>query len=337
MSIPLVRVHGVNDVRLDAVEKPRITANDILVQVHLCGICGSDLGYIAMGGLGMTQPMPLGHELVGVVTEAGANVNHVTVGDRIVVNPTAANNHIGNGGPEGGFSPWLLVRDVATHPAAALRVPATLSSEQAAMVEPLAVGLHGCHQGNAKADDKAVVLGAGPIGLGSAACLKYLGLKDVIIVDRSEHRLRAAERLGIAPLQADDADLSDFLKAQHGEASLLGSPVPATDLYLEATGVGAVFNQVVNIAKPGARVVVLGLHKAPVELDLVNVLMRELSIIGSMAYPEEFPKVIEMLNSGSIDVQPMISHQFPLSDFEQALSIAQDPEQATKVMIDCQT
>lgn len=337
MSIPLVRVHAVDDVRLDRVEKPTITADDILVQVSLCGICGSDLGYIAMGGLGMTQPMPLGHELVGTVSEVGAHVEHLAIGDRVVINPMASANSIGNGGAEGAFTPYLPVRGVAHDSAAAIKIPASLTDQQGAMVEPLSVALHGCHQGNASAQDRAVILGAGPIGLCVALCLKYLGLKDVVVVDRSEHRLAAAKSIGAIPFQTDgDVKLAAFLMELHGKAELMGMPVPATELFIEATGAKAVFEQVVTMARAGARVVVLGLHKEAVQIDLANVLMRELQITGSMAYPDEFPAVIDMLASGKIDVDAVISHQLPLTQFAAALAQARNANEAIKVMVDCQ-
>lgn len=336
MAIPLVRVHGAEDVRLDTVEKPAIGEHDILVQVSLCGICGSDLGYIAMGGLGLTQPMPLGHELVGTVAERGVQVKDLAVGDRVVVNPMGGGNSIGNGGPEGAFTPYLLVRGVATDPRAVLKIPHSMTIEQAAMVEPLSVALHGCHQGEAAAGKKAIVFGAGPIGLCVALCLKYLGLEQVVVADMSDFRLAAVERIGAIPFKADGADLARFLMEQHGVTELMGMPVPATDIYLEATGSKSVFQQVVNTAKTGARVVVLGLHKEHVQLDLANVLMRELRIIGSMAYPEEFPEVIEMLASGRIDIEPLVTHRFPLTRFSDALAQARNTSEAIKVMIDCQ-
>ena len=336
MPMPLVRVHGVNDVRLDTVAQPSITADDILVQVSLCGICGSDLGYIAMGGLGVTQPMPLGHELVGTVAEIGGHVNHLSVGYRVVVNPMANVNSIGNGGTEGAFAPSLLVRGVASDHSTALKIPDSLTAEQAAMVEPLSVALHGCHQGKAEAGNKSVVFGAGPIGLCTAICLNYLGLEQVVMVDMSDYRLAAAERVGAIPFKADSTDLASFLMEQHGKTDLMGMPVPATDIYIEATGAKPVFEQVMNTARTGARVVVLGLHKQPIQLDLANVLFRELNIIGSMAYPDEFPEVIEMLASGEIDVDPVITHRFPLTGFSDALAQAKNANKAIKVMIDCQ-
>lgn len=336
MTIPLVRVHGVDDVRLDAIDKPAATAEDVLIKVSLCGICGSDLGYIGMGGLGMTQPMPLGHELVGTVAEVGERVNHLRIGDRVVVNPMAAGNSIGNGGTEGAFTPYLLVRNATADKRAVIKIPDSLSGDQAAMVEPLSVALHGCHQGRAKVDDKAVIFGAGPIGLCAALCLKYLGLNRFVVVDRSDHRLAAAESLGATPFKAGSSDLGRFLMEHHGQAALMGMPVPATDIYIEATGAKPVFEQIVNTAKTGARVVVLGLHKQPVQLDLANVLLRELNIVGSMAYPEEFPEVIDMLASEKFDLNPIISHRFPLSRFGDAIAQASNPDEAIKVLIDCQ-
>jgi threonine dehydrogenase-like Zn-dependent dehydrogenase len=100
--------------------------------------------------------------------------------------------------------------------------------------------------------------------------------------------------------------------------------------------VGGVFQQIVGMAKMGARVVVVGVHKVPVEFDLVNLLIRELNISGSMAYPNEFPQVIDMLASGKVDPSPLISHHFALSEFPTALATAQDQSQAIKVLVDCQ-
>ena len=248
----------------------------------------------------------------------------------------AAGNSIGNGGPEGGFAPQLLVRDVAGHPDALLPVPEGLGDEQAALVEPLSVALHGCHRGQVTAADRAVVFGAGPIGLCTVACLRHLGVEDVVVVDLSDFRLQAAADLGATPFRPGSAELSDCLRARHGEADLMGMPVPATTVYFEATGAAPVFDQIVRTAGPGARVVVLGLHKQPVSMDLANLLMRELQVVGSMAYPDEFPAVIAMLAAGSIDMGPMVSHRFPLSRFHEALARARNGDSAAKVLVDCQ-
>lgn len=336
-SIPLVQIHNVDAIQIDQIEAPSAGPDDVVVTVKQCGICGSDLGYIAMGGLlGPGNPMPLGHELSGVVSQAGNNVTHVKVGDRVVVNPEGNGNRIGNSGPEGGFSPQLLVRGTANDEQSVLKIPESLSFEQGAMVEPLSVSMHGVHQGQVKAGDKAVIFGAGPIGLGALLVMRYYGVSDIVVVDLDDSRLELAEKLGAIPFKADRQDLSAFLIEQHGQSELMGMPVANTDVYFEATGVGAVFSQIVSLAKMAARVVIIGVHKAPVELNLVDVLIRELTIVGSMAYPTEFPQVIDMLASGKVDPSPLISHRFPLSEFHEALATAKDTSQALKVLIDCQ-
>ena len=334
-TMPLVQIHGVNEVRIDRVPTPVCGEHDVIVQVQQCGICGSDLGYIAMGGLlGPGKPMPIGHELSGVVREAGSAVTHLTVGDRVVVNPEGAGNRIGNSGPEGGFAPFLLVRNVTQDAGVVLKLPDSLDFETGALVEPLSVAMHAVHQSQAKPGDRVVVFGAGPIGLGIVMVLRYYGIDAISVVDRSAHRLQVAETLGAQPFTAGRT-LAKQLIEQHGAAEFWGSAVPAADIYIEATGVGSVFQQIVQLAKPKARIVVVGVHKAPAELDMVPLLMKELVITGSMAYPEEFPQVIAMLESGKVNAKAMVSHRFALGDFPQALAMAQDQEKAVKVLISC--
>jgi 2-desacetyl-2-hydroxyethyl bacteriochlorophyllide A dehydrogenase len=280
--------------------------------------------------------MSLGHELSATVVEAGSNVQHVKIGDRVVVNPEGNGNRIGNSGPEGGFAPYLLVRGAAVDEQSVITIPDSLSMEHGALVEPLSVAMHAVHQGHAKAGQRAVVFGAGPIGLGILLVLRHYGIDDVVVVDLSEHRLAVAEQLGAAAFKADSGDLSDFLLGRHGEAELMGMPVPSSDLYFEATGVAAVFERAVQLPKMGARLVVVGVHKEPAKLDLVNLLIRELTITASIAYPTEFPQVIAMLESGKVDVNPLITHRYPLSQFTDALASARDTSQAVKVLVDCQ-
>jgi 2-desacetyl-2-hydroxyethyl bacteriochlorophyllide A dehydrogenase len=334
-SMPLVQIHGVGDVRIDRVDRPQPGPDDVVIDVTNCGICGSDLGYIAMGGLTPPgQPMPLGHELSGVISALGAKVSHLKQGQRVVVNPTANGTDIGNGGSEGGFAPQLLVTGVKTNPDAVLALPDCLDFEQGALVEPLAVAMHAINQSRIKPGQTALVFGAGPIGLCAVIVLRFYGVEKIVVADQAPRRLAIAEQLGAgATCNVLEQDLNEVLQAQHGVAQYYGMPVAGTDVYIEATGVGAVLEQAIALAKPGAGVVVVGVHKAPIQLNPLDLLMKELHLTGSMAYPEEFPAVIDMLSSGEVDVSPLISHRFALADFLQALEVAKDPQQAAKVMI----
>lgn len=336
-TIPLARIHGVDDLRLDTVAAPLCGPDDVVVQVRECGICGSDLGYLAMGGLtGPDTPMPLGHELWGVVSETGANVTHVAAGDRVVVQPMSNGNNIGNSGTEGGFSPYLLVRNAALDPGSTVQIPADLPQEYGALVEPLSVAQHGANRVAATAADKAVIYGAGPIGLSMVQVLKYRGLNDIVVVDLSDRRLEAARMLGAIAVRADDPQLAEKLIEQHGTSNFFGMLMPGSTLFFEATGVRAVFEGIVAMAGPGSRICLTGVHKEAAIVDLVMLLAKEVSIIPAMGYDSEFGEVIAMLQSGQLDPTVMVTHHFPLSEIGAAFAMARDPQNAIKVMIDCQ-
>jgi 2-desacetyl-2-hydroxyethyl bacteriochlorophyllide A dehydrogenase len=336
-TIPLAQIHGINDLRLDSIPPPLCGPDDVVVQVRECGICGSDLGYLAMGGLmGPGRPMPLGHELWGVVSSTGGNVTHVAAGDRVVVQPMSNGNNIGNGGTEGGFSPYLLVRNAALHSDSLFRMPPELPEAFGALVEPLSVAQHGANRVAAAAADRAVVFGAGPIGLSIVQVLKYRGLQDIVVVDLSERRLAAAHAMGAIPLRADDPQLIQQLIERHGNSNFFGMPMPGSTVFFEATGVRAVFEKIVAVAGPGSRICLTGVHKEAATVDLVMLLAKEVSIIPAMGYDREFEEVIAMLQSGQFDPTVMVTHHFPLSQIQAAFALARDPQNAIKVMIDCQ-
>ncbi|CAA0125270.1 Starvation-sensing protein RspB [Halioglobus japonicus] len=336
-SIPLAQIHGVDDLRLDNIAPPACGPDDLIVQVRECGICGSDLGYLAMGGLtGPDTPMPLGHELWGVVHEIGGNVTHVAPGDRVVVQPMSNGNNIGNGGGEGGFSPYLLVRNAALDSGSTLKIPQELPEKYGALVEPLSVAQHGANRVAATAADKAVIFGAGPIGLSMVQVLHYRGLENVVVVDLSDRRLDAARAMGAQTLRADDPQLTQKLIGHHGTSSFFGMPMPGSTILFEATGVRAVFENIVAIAGPGSRICLTGVHKEAATVDLVMLLAKEVAIIPAMGYDKEFEEVFAMLQSGKIDPSVMVTHHFPLSEIAAAFAMARDPHNAIKVMVDCQ-
>jgi 2-desacetyl-2-hydroxyethyl bacteriochlorophyllide A dehydrogenase len=309
------------------------------VQVAQCGICGSDLSYARLGGLpDAASPFALGHEFSGVVAQVGGEVSHVRVGDRVVVNPEAGDNTIGSDGVAGAFAPFTVYRNAVDNPEGILKLPRELNFELGALIEPLSVGMHAVNQARVAGGDRVAVFGAGPVGLAAAIAAEYLGAEKVVVVDLSDKRLSIAREMGFKTFKADAGVLGEFLAEQHGMVTndpLLG-PQPGTDVYIEATGVGPVFQQITGTARKGARITVVAVHFAPVELDMINLLMKELVITAAIRYPSEFPDVIEMLQSGRVDVSPMITHRFPLSRFDEAFGLAQRPDQALKVLVDCQ-
>ncbi len=338
-SIPAARIHGPNDVRIDQIAMPETGPDDLLVKVMACGICGSDLSYLKIGGLpGPHSPMPLGHEFSGEVAGVGDNVKGYAIGDRVTINPEGAGNAIGGGGSQGAFSPYVLVENVTRDPDLVIRLPANLDYELSALIEPLAVGMNGIHRAGLQAGDKVVVFGCGPVGLSAALLAKHFDA-DVAVVDLSEKRLTVASDLGLKTfLAGTENTIDDFLKSIHGGCILdarLGEQ-PATDVYIEATGVADVFQTIMGTARKNARIVVIGVHFAPVQLDMINFLMRQLTLSSSMAYTNEtFAEVCALLEAEEIDPSPLITHRFPLTQFKDAIQQAQRQDEAIKVMVRC--
>lgn len=328
-----VNVHGPNDVRIDEIAEPTAGPRDAVIRVAACGICGTDLRYVRLGGLAgpMPQPMPLGHELAGVVESVGAEVSNLMVGERVVLNPTASGNMVGNGGPEGGFANRLLVRNAAVG-SNLFPIPDAIPMDIAALTEPLGVGMNAVNRIEAAPGDKVVVFGAGPIGLAAIATLQDRGIEDVVAVDLSPRRLEIAQQLGArATVDASKGDPWKRLRALHGEAPLLGAAMAGSDAYIEASGAASVIPQILQHARGEARLAVVALHSEPVPVNFLLVMMKQLTIRGAMEYPEDYTDALDLLVRR--DLSPMISHRFPLDEFHTALATAQDPQAGGKVMV----
>ena len=328
-------LHGPDDLRIDTVSAPQPGPDDVVLRVRACGVCGSDLSYVKAGGvMGPTgQPMPLGHELSGIVEQVGERVTGLQPGQQVVVDPMTS-AMIGNGGPDGGFAPHLLVRG-ARLGGNVFRMPDDMPAEVAALAEPLAVALHAVNRARVQPGQRAVVMGAGPIGLGILLWLRRRGVEDVVVADYSPRRREAALAMGAAEV-VDPAEtpVAEVLSARHGSEQLFGMlPVVNTELFFEATGVAQVVQDIVVMAPLGATLVVVAVHKAPVALDMQLLLAKELSVLPSMAYPEEFPEVVEALSAGALNVAPMISHRFTFPDVLPALDAARNTRDSVKVMV----
>ncbi len=328
-----VRVHGAGDVRVDEVSAPEPGPGDAVVRVAACGICGSDLSYIEMGGLAGpgNAPMSLGHEIAGIVDEIGAEVTSVQVGDRVVVQPgTDQLGRIGNGAPEGGLTPRLLVTDAdrgRLH-----QVPDALPLDVAAFAEPLAVGMHAADQVAVRAGEGVAVFGCGPIGLAAVATLVDRGHDRVVAIDPSATRRALASGIGAqAALDPLTTDVWEELAALHGTAPFLFGPTPATSAFIEASGSARVIGEVLDHGPVGGRLSVVALHYEPVPTNYLMVLMKQFTIRGSMEYPTRFADAIDLL--ARRDLSSLLTHRFPLTGFEDAVSLLVGSKDCGKVLV----
>lgn len=329
-----LRVQSPGTVALDRVDLPPCGPRDAVVEVRACGICGSDLTYIRLGGLAgpAGEPMPLGHEFSGVVTEVGAEVSGVTVGQRVVVHPgDDASGRIGGGSAAGGLSDAVVVRDAAAG-GRLIPIPEGMPMDVAALTEPVAVGMHAAEQADVQPGESVAVFGCGPIGLAAIAALADRGVSGIVGVDPSARRRRLAETLGAsAAIDPTEVKVWRELERLHGRRELAYGHAPATDAYIEASGSDAVLTGIIDRAGPRARISVVALHYTPVPVNFLGVLMKELTIRGSMEYPERFEDAMDLLSRR--DLSAMITHRFPLDDAAAAIDLLAGSRECGKIMV----
>lgn len=333
----LARVHGPGDVRLDTVEVPQPGAGEVVIQVAACGICGSDLGYIAQGGLGGTEPLkeplPIGHEFAGVVAATGPGVEGVAPGMRVAVNPDAG--MIGGGGPDGAMAPFIRVSGARVGETV-FPLPDTMNMTQAALAEPLSVALHAMRTINVGPGDKVAVLGAGPIGLCAVAMARYLGCTDIAIFDRVESRLERARELGAGlACNVTTESMTEALARFHGESERFGARNVGTNAFIDCAGAPAALTEAFGIAPYRARIAIVALYKKPVPLDLWRMMANEIMMSGSIALDRaaDFGEALAMIAADAQNLAPLISHEYDFGDFHAALATAADADRSAKVML----
>jgi len=330
-----VVVTGANQVEVLEVERPTAGPADVLVAVKACGICGSDLFYISIGGVPPRQGnTPLGHEIAGEVIEVGADVVGLSIGDHVVVNPMASpTGIIGNGGATGGLADVLLIERAVVGESVAV-IPNHIPWKVAALNEPMAVARHAVNRANPVAGEKAVIFGAGPIGLGALIDLTLRGV-DVVMVDVQPTRLEKALQIGASGvINSLTEDVASRLIELHGDAPLRpGDSRPGTDIYIDAAGVPAVIETVQKIAKHGARLSIPAVHKKPVEVDFGALLSTELTITLSRGYPTEIFEVTNDIIAAWERYALIISDTLPFGRVQEALTLAGTPGAADKVVV----
>ncbi|MEV0175834.1 zinc-binding dehydrogenase [Streptomyces sp. NPDC050803] len=323
------------------VDRPAPGPRDALVRIRACGICGTDVSFLHMGGMpagahqgGDIVPVALGHEPAGEVVEVGSEVEGLRPGDRVVVNPQGPGGIIGCGGRQGALSEYLLVEDAVVGRSVAVG-PGDMPFAVAALNEPMAVARHAVNRSEAKPGDKVVVFGAGPIGLGAAIWLKLRGVEHVVVADVIPARLETALAVGAdAVIDSAREDVSARLTELHGRAAnALGQPRPGTDIYLDAAGAAAVFNTVVAAAKWHAKLIMVAVQKKGSEIDLGGMLRSELTLIASQGYPTEIFEVTPELVEHQDRFARLISHRVPFTQVDRAVELALTPGAAEKVVV----
>jgi (R,R)-butanediol dehydrogenase/meso-butanediol dehydrogenase/diacetyl reductase len=341
-----LRWHAAGDLRVEEVpDLERPGPGMVIVEVARCGICGSDLAEFRAGPkmirstphplTGRNAPLTLGHEFAGRVVAAD-DAEAWPAGTRVTADAcwrcghcaacVSGDYHLCRYGgsiglhSDGAFAPYVAVPKYTL-----VRVPDGVSDAAAAMTEPLAVGLHALDRGQTRAGDAVLVLGFGPIGAASALLARALGATPVV-VELDPARRERAEALGVATLEVGE-DLPRRVRRAVGGG---GAPV-----VIESTGVPAVLPQAVECASRGGRVVCVGLTGEPSPLDSSRLTFYERSLVGSLGYRHDLPRVVKMVADGLVDPEPLINETVPLAEAPEAFaSLASASGGRIKVMVD---
>jgi L-idonate 5-dehydrogenase len=318
-------------------------ARELRVRVAFGGICGSDLHYYQHGGFGtvrLKQPMALGHEVSGVVEAMGAEVSGFTKGQRIAISPsrpcgscrfcqTGMHNHClnmrfyGSAMPfphiQGAFSEQLVIDASQAHP-----VADHLSLSEAALAEPLSVGLHAIQRAGGVLGKKVLVTGCGPIGSLLIGGLRRAGAAQIVAADIADLPLQCARQMG--------ADETINLRTQTDALDKYKADKGQFDAVFEASGSEPALRAALDVIAPRGVLVTVGLG-GEIALPMNQIVAKEIDLRGTFRFHAEFATAVQFLNSGLIDGKPVITAVLPFARAVEAFALAGDKSQSLKVQI----
>jgi L-iditol 2-dehydrogenase len=335
-------LHGVHDLRLEELPRPEPASNEVLVRVKAAGVCGTDVHMWEGTNAEGTFPFVPGHEWSGEVVEVGAEIKGFSVGDRVVAEVPipcriCANCKDGmepNMCPDfelygfswecpGGMAEYTLAREERL-----FKIPGNVSFEEAALVEPVSVGYHGVwgSGGGAAPHDRVVVFGAGPIGLFAMLSCKASGA-PVIMVEPQAFRQQMARDLGadlVVDPTAEDV-VAGVLEATGGRGATL---------VLECSGSNGALAATLEVVAKQGRIVLIGQsagRKIPIEIG--QAIFQRATIVGSSGSPYYFPKTLTFMSRQLVDLMPVVTHQFPLSQILEAFELGKSGAGCAKILV----
>jgi L-iditol 2-dehydrogenase len=333
--------YGPEDIRLSEIANPKPAPGEALIQVKACGVCGSDVhGYLGITGRRI-PPMVMGHEFSGQVAEVGAGVAGIEAGDRVAPYPVIfcgdcapcrrGDVHLClNKKALGVLSCNGAMAEYVSVPSKLLfKLDDSVSYELGSMMEPLAVSYRGVNRAGDVAGKNVLVVGSGTIGLLATAILRTRHPERIFVSDTNDARLDVAKRMGadvvINPRRDNLADI--IRRATNGAGA---------DVALEAVGATPTVEQAMAGLRMGGTAVWIGNSAKMIELDMQQIVTRELRVVGSFLYSfQEFQEVAEMLNQGKLTLEPMISLRAPMTEkgVELFAKLAKNPGSLIKVIL----
>ena len=321
--------HGALDLRIEARPEPDPPGSgQALVEVAYCGICGTDLHEYRSGPVmirsgphpltGASPPMTLGHEFSGRVVALGSETPGVSVGDRVTVDPCwscgecfwcrRGDYHICRvGGAVGTASHGALAPLVIVPASGLVRLPDAVDDQTGAIVEPLAVGVHAVRRSGLRQGDSVVISGFGPIGAAVLVAARAAGASKIIVLEPLEGRRQRALALGAT--EALDPLAVDARREVFVRNGRIGP-----DVVFDCSGVPALLQAAVGMARRGGTIVACGVNHGHAELEVNGIVLYERTVIGSLGYNHDLLRVVDMLAAGRLTIDGFVTAVVPLED-----------------------
>ena len=335
-------IHAPKDLRAEEWQQEAPGPGQVVIKMEAGGICGSDLHYYNHGGFGpvrIKEPMVLGHEVSGRVTELGPEVSGLAKGDLVAINPSrpcgacgycleGAPNHCLNMRFYGSAMPFPHIQGAFRQSLVADATQCVkaegLTPGEAAMSEPLSVALHATRRAGDLLGKRVLVTGCGPIGVLAVLSARRAGAAEIVATDLEDKALSHAAAAGAERV---------INVAREGEAlDAYGVDKGYFDVLLEASGAQPALVAALAVMRPRGIVVQLGMG-GDMTLPMMQITGKELELRGSFRFHEEFPLAVEMMSKGLIDVKPLITHTIDFDDAIKAFEMAGDRSQVMKAQI----
>ena len=329
-------LYGAGDVRVEEIEVPRPGPREVLVEVSVVGVCGSDVHYYEHGRIGpyvVEKPLVLGHEAAGVVRELGSEATRHAVGERVALEPGVPCGRcrecrsgrynlcrdvrfFATPPVDGAFANYVLI-----HEDFAFALPDGVSDEEGALFEPLSVGIWACRKADVGPGDHVLVTGAGPIGLLAMQSAIAAGATTVTITDVNPVRLERAEATGATTA----LDVSTTPLAEAGLEP---------DVLLECSGRPDALLDGIRSLRPAGAAVVVGMSPAEeATVPLAVIQNREIRLTGTFRYANTYPAALELVRAGRVDLRSIITGSFGLDEAERALRAGHEDPSSIKPMV----
>ena len=322
-------------------ELPKVNEDEMLVRMQSCGICGSDLEKV-YGNYGM-RSLRVGHEPAGAVIKVGKNLKKFQVGDRVFVhhhvscyscryclqgNYTMCNNYQTSNIEPCGLSEEFIVPKWNIEHGGVLKLPESISYDEAALIEPFACCIRGLNKISIKHGDNVAILGAGPTGVMHTLLARLWGANNIVVSDVNEFRLKFVEKYGVTAVNLNLEKLDDVINSNTGSLGV--------DVTILATGSMKAFESSLRITRRAGKILLFGVPSVGSKygLDLNSLYSNEQIIIPSYGASEiETNQALSLMSDKSIDLLPLVTHRFQLRESDNAFKCAHEAVDAMKVLV----